>query len=224
MNVKCGDMLEPILMFLIPSRSSEAHRVKVGSYFWTSRRRRSLSLRACSRATLASQSCDSRVCSWNGRISRSCFNNNWEDMIFKETADVIPASDQDQDTRALRIISHFKTGQWLFNITKSRIQIALIYWTKYSNNLICTVCCLTGFLHRTWRRFTWFPTSGCCRWELFVLNTSPAGTPAGVSHSVPSAAKTMKTTFTLLCHWQWSFWKHSSIFTKLTAHKTYFWF
>lgn len=67
---------------LIPSRSSEAHRVKVGSYFWISRRRRPLSLRACSRATLASHSCDSRVCSCNGTISRSCVNNNWEDMIF----------------------------------------------------------------------------------------------------------------------------------------------
>lgn len=45
-----------------------AQRVNVGSYFLTSRRSRSLSLRAWVRATWASESWDSRVCICNSRI------------------------------------------------------------------------------------------------------------------------------------------------------------
>lgn len=89
------DTFEQILLVcVIPSWSlqvSETHRVKVGSYFWISRRSRSLSLRARSRATRASKSCDSRVCSCNGRISCLWNNSNWEERVFKQTADVITA-------------------------------------------------------------------------------------------------------------------------------------
>lgn len=92
-NTKCRNILEQILLVcLIPSwssQASEAHRVKVGSYFWISRRSRSLSLRARSRATRVSLSCDSRACSCNGRISRLWNSANWEDMVFEQTADVI---------------------------------------------------------------------------------------------------------------------------------------
>lgn len=95
--VKCRDMLEQILLVAwyccdLPP-AWEAQRVKVGSYFWISRRSRSLSLRAHSRATRASHSCDSRVCSCNGRIIRSWFNDSWEDTILQQTADVITTLD-----------------------------------------------------------------------------------------------------------------------------------
>lgn len=178
--------------FLTPSRPSEAQRVKVGSYFWISSRSRSLSPRARSRASVAPQSCDSRVCSCNGRISRSCFTKSWEDMTFKETAGVITALDQGHDTRAPALAPIPKqVDVWLpwqnpelrlFEYTEPNIQTTFIH-------LYCTDCCKTGFFHRTCRRFTWFPTSGCCWREIFVLNASPAGTPAGVLHSVPSAVK-----------------------------------
>lgn len=49
-------------------KDREAQRVNVGSCFLTSRRRRSLSLRAWVRAAWASESWDSRVCLCNSRI------------------------------------------------------------------------------------------------------------------------------------------------------------
>lgn len=91
-HVGAGLSIRSCLVPWWSSQAPEAHRVKVGSCFWISRRSRSLSLRARSRATRASYSCDFRVCSCNGRISCSWFNNKWEDVILKAAADVIIAS------------------------------------------------------------------------------------------------------------------------------------